>query len=117
MLLLLFYCGTWLLGGIAVYFMLRSVGSDPGLSAIPYLGGVSAVGAIVAVVAVFLPSGLGAREGAMYALLVALPSVSDGAALGVTLINRLAITIVELALFGAGVATWRRPSREATSEG
>jgi hypothetical protein len=116
--LLLFYCATWLVGGIAVYFMLRSLGSDPGLSVIPYLGGVSAVGAIVSVVAVFLPSGLGAREGAMYALLVAVPSISDGAALGVTLLNRLAITLVELLLFGAGVITWRRAdSREAPSEG
>jgi uncharacterized membrane protein YbhN (UPF0104 family) len=60
-LLLLFYCGTWLVGGIAVYFLLRSLGSDPGVAAIPFLGGVSAVGAIVAVLAVFLPSGLGAR--------------------------------------------------------
>lgn len=116
-LLLLFYCATWVLGGMAVYFMLRSLGSDPGLTSIPYLGGISAVGAIVAVVAVFLPGGLGAREGAMYALLVALPSVSDGAALGVTLINRLAITLVELALFGAGVVSWRRPNQQATSEG
>ena len=63
MLLLLFYCGTWLIGGIAVYFFLRSLGSDPGISSIPFLGGVSAVGATVAVLAVFLPGGLGAREG------------------------------------------------------
>src|SRR5437016_4240169 len=26
--LLLFYCGTWLIGGFAVYFMLRSVGAE-----------------------------------------------------------------------------------------
>jgi len=32
---------------------------------------------------------------------------TSGAALGVTLINRLAITVVELALFAVGVATWR----------
>jgi uncharacterized membrane protein YbhN (UPF0104 family) len=103
--LLVFYCGTWLIGGAAVYFMLRSVGADPGLSTIPYLGGTSAVGAIVAVLAVFSPSGLGAREASMYALLLAV--TTEGPALGATLINRLAITIVELALFGAGVVTWR----------
>ena len=61
LILLLFYCGTWLIGGLAVYFLLRSLGSDPGLETIPYLGGVSAVGAIVSVLAVFVPSGLGAR--------------------------------------------------------
>jgi glycosyltransferase 2 family protein len=103
-LLLLFYCGTWLIGGIAVYFFLRSLGSDPGISAIPFLGGVSAVGATVAVLAVFLPGGLGAREGAMYGLLLAVSS--SGPALGVTLLNRLAITLVELALFATGVVSW-----------
>jgi uncharacterized membrane protein YbhN (UPF0104 family) len=103
--LLLFYCGTWLIGGAAVYFMLRSVGAHPGLSTIPFLGGTSAVGAIVAVLAVFAPSGLGAREASMYALLLAI--TSEGPALGATLINRLAITVIELALFGAGVLTWR----------
>ena len=104
MLLLLFYCGTWLIGGIAVYFFLRSLGSDPGLATIPFLGGVSAVGAIVAVLAVFLPGGLGAREASMYGLLLAV--TTSGPALGVTLLNRLAITLVEVALFATGVVSW-----------
>jgi uncharacterized membrane protein YbhN (UPF0104 family) len=104
-LLLLFYCGTWLIGGTAVYFFLLSLGSDPGLATIPFLGGVSAIGAIVSVLAIFLPSGLGAREASMYGLLLAV--TTSGPALGVTLLNRLAITLVELALFGAGVASWR----------
>jgi glycosyltransferase 2 family protein len=103
--LLVFYCATWVLGGVAVYFMLRSLGADVPVSTIPYLGGVSAVGAIVAVVTVFLPSGLGAREASMYGLLLAV--TSSGPALGVTIINRLAITLVEVVLFGVGVLTWR----------
>ena len=103
--LLLFYCGTWVIGGFAVYFMLRSVGAEVGLETIPFLGGVSAVGAIVAVLAFFTPSGIGAREASMYGLLLAV--TTSGAALGVTLINRLVITIVELALFAVGVVTWR----------
>ena len=111
--LVLFYCGTWLIGGAAVYFMLRSVGSSPSLATIPFLGGVSAVGAIVAVVAFFAPSGIGAREASMYGLLLAI--TSEGPALSVTVINRLAITLVELALFGAGVATWRVTRRAAQS--
>jgi glycosyltransferase 2 family protein len=103
--LLLFYCGTWIIGGFAVYFMLRSVGAEVGLATIPFLGGVSAVGAIVAVLAVFAPSGIGAREASMYGLLLAV--TTSGAALGVTLINRLAITIVELLLFAVGIVSWR----------
>jgi uncharacterized membrane protein YbhN (UPF0104 family) len=103
--LLLFYCGTWVIGGFAVYFMLRSVGAEVGLATIPFLGGVSAVGAIVAVLAVFAPSGIGAREASMYGLLLAV--TTSGAALGVTLINRLAITLVELVLFAVGVVMLR----------
>jgi glycosyltransferase 2 family protein len=112
--LLLFYCGTWLIGGVAVYFMLRSVGTDPGLSTIPFLGGTSAVGAIVAVLAVFAPSGLGAREASMYGLLLAVTTA--GPALSVTLLNRLAITVVELALFGVGVVSWRLGRRRTLTQ-
>jgi uncharacterized membrane protein YbhN (UPF0104 family) len=113
--LLVFYCGTWLIGGVAVWFLLRSLDAAPPLSTIPYLGGVSAVGAIIAVLAVFTPSGLGAREASMYGLLLAVTSA--GPALGVTLLNRLVITIVEIALFGIGVASWRSPPRtEAAGE-
>jgi hypothetical protein len=112
--LLLFYCGTWLVSGIAVYWMLLSLGSHPGLATIPFLGGVSAVGAIVAVLAVFLPSGLGAREASMYGLLLAV--TTSGPALGVTLLNRLGITVVELTLFGGGVVTWRPWRRAATPQ-
>jgi glycosyltransferase 2 family protein len=103
--LLVFYCGTWLIGGFAVYFMLRSVGAEVGLATIPYLGGVSAVGAIVGVLAVFAPSGLGAREASMYGLLLAVTTA--GPALSVTLLNRLAITLVEVLLFLAGLVSWR----------
>jgi glycosyltransferase 2 family protein len=103
--LLVFYCGTWLIGGFAVYFMLRSVGAEVGLATIPYLGGVSAVGAIVGVLAFFTPSGLGAREASMYGLLLAVTTA--GPALSVTLLNRLAITLVELLLFFAGLVGWR----------
>jgi uncharacterized membrane protein YbhN (UPF0104 family) len=109
--LLLFYCGTWLIGGFAVYFMLRALGSEVGLETIPFLGGVSAVGAIVAVLAVFVPSGLGAREASMYGLLLAV--TASGAALGVTLINRLEITLVEVLLFGIGLVSWRLVRRRA----
>ncbi len=108
--LLLFYCGTWLIGGFALYFMLRALGSEVGLATIPFLGGVSAVGAIVAVLAIFVPSGLGAREASMYGLLLAV--TETGPALGATIVNRLAITLVEVLLFGVGLLSWRFTSRQ-----
>jgi uncharacterized membrane protein YbhN (UPF0104 family) len=103
--LLAYYSGTWLVGGTAVYFLLRSLGADPGIETIPYLGGTAAVGAIVAVLTVFAPSGLGVREASMYGLLVVV--VPAGAALGVTVLNRLAITLVEAALLGGGILVTR----------
>ena len=99
--LLAYYAFTWLVGGAALYLLLRSLDADPGLETIPYLGGAAAVGAIVAVLAVFAPSGLGVREASMYGLMVVL--VPAAAALGATVLNRFAITLVEAALLGGGV--------------
>lgn len=99
--LLLYYAFTWLVGGAALYLLLRSLDSDPGLATVPYLGGAAAVGAIVAVLAVFAPSGLGVREASMYGLMVVV--VPAGAALGATVLNRFAITLVEAALLSGGV--------------
>ena len=103
--ILLFYAATWPVGGAALFFLLRSVGGEPGLETIPFLGGVASVGAIVAVLAVFAPSGLGVREGAMYGLVLAV--TSSGVALGAIVLNRLAITIVEALLLFAGALAWR----------
>jgi len=99
--LLVYYAFTWLVGGAALYLLLRSLAADPGLETIPYLGGAAAVGAIVAVLAVFAPSGLGVREASMYGLMVVL--VPAAAARGATVLNRVAITLVEAALLGGGV--------------
>ena len=103
--LLAWYAATWLVGGTSVFFLLRAVGADPGLEAVPYLGGTAAVGAIVAVLSIVAPSGLGVREGAMYGLFLAV--AASGPALGATVLNRLAITIVEALLLAGGVLAWR----------
>jgi uncharacterized membrane protein YbhN (UPF0104 family) len=98
--LLVFYAFTWLIGGAALWFLLRSVGGDPTVGSIAFLGGTSAVGAIVAVLFIFAPSGLGPREASMYALMIAI--VPNSVALGATVLNRIAITIVEIALLVVG---------------
>ena len=71
---------------------------------------------IVAVVFVFAPSGIGVREASMYGLLLAV--TTKGVALGVTVLNRLTITIVEglLLLVGALLLRFRaRPALEPES--
>ena len=103
--LLAFYSVSWIVGGAALLFLLRAVGADVAWSAVPFLGGTSAVGAIVAVLSIIAPSGLGVREASMYGLMLAV--ASKGAALGATLLNRIAITIVEAALLLAAVVAWR----------
>jgi uncharacterized membrane protein YbhN (UPF0104 family) len=103
--LLVFYCFTWLVGGAGLLFIVRAVGDNPPFSSVAFMGGVSAVGAIVAVLAFFAPSGLGPREATMYGLLLAV--TSSGAALAATALNRIAITIVEFLLFLlAGAVPW-----------
>lgn len=98
--LIVYYGFTWLVGGTALYLLLLSLGADPGLASIPYLGGTAAVGAIVAVLSIVAPSGLGVREASMYGLMILV--VPAGAALAATVLNRLAITVVEAALLGGG---------------
>ena len=107
--LLGFYALTWPLGGAALFFMIRALGGDPSVSEIPYLGGVSAIGAIVAVLAIFAPSGLGVREASMYGLLLAV--TTEAIALGATVLNRLAITLVEALLVLVGAILIRRGHR------
>ena len=98
--LLVFYAGTWVLGGFALWLLLRSVGAHPEVSSIVFLGGVACVGAIVAVVFVFAPSGLGVREASMYGLLLAL--TTPGRALSAVALNRVAITGVEIVVLLVG---------------
>ncbi len=98
--LLVFYCLTWVIGGLALWLLLRSVGAHPAISSVVFLGGTAAVGAIVAVLSVFAPSGIGPREASMYGLLLAV--ASPAAALGALVLNRVAITVVEVLLLLVG---------------
>ena len=107
--LLVFYACTWVVGGVALWLMLRSVDAHPEAASIVFLGGVSAVGAIVAVLVVFAPSGLGVREASMYGLMLAV--ATPGQALGAVALNRLALTAVELLLLLVGGVFLRKSRR------
>jgi glycosyltransferase 2 family protein len=118
--LLAYYCLTWLVGGTALFFLLRSLGEDPSVADIPYLAGTAAVSAIAAFLSLITPSGLGVREASMYGLLLAL--TTSGIALGVTVLNRLTITVVEALLLLVGALAWRylpraAPRTDATTAG
>jgi uncharacterized membrane protein YbhN (UPF0104 family) len=104
--LLAFYAFSWVVGGAAFLFLLRALGGDAGAESIVFLGGTAAVGAIVAVLSIIAPSGLGVREGAMYGLVLAV--APSGVALGAVVLNRIAITVVEGLLLLVGALLWRR---------
>lgn len=108
--LLVFYAFTWLVGGTGLWFLLRSVGAHPGVSTIVFLGGTACVGAIVAVLIVIAPSGLGVREGSMYGVMLAIASESH--ALSAVALNRVAITVVEVLLLVVGGLLLRRGDRD-----
>lgn len=108
-LLLAFYSATWVIGGTALWLLLRAVGAAPEAASVVFLGGVAAVGAIVAVLGFFAPSGLGPREATMYGLM--LPIATQGQALGATVLNRVAITVVEVLLLLVGGLILRRSER------
>lgn len=112
--LLAFYSFTWVVGGVALWLLLRSVGAHPSPTTVVFLGGTAAVGAIVAVLSVFAPSGLGPREASMYGLMLAV--ASQGAALGATVLNRVAITLVEVLLLVVGGLVLRRADEEPEPE-
>lgn len=112
-LLFVFYSGTWLIGGLGLWLLLRSVGAHPEPESIVFLGGTAAIGAIVAVVVVFAPSGLGVREGSMYGLLLGV--ASEGAALGAIVLNRVVITLVEVLLLVVGGLILRRGEPDQAS--
>jgi uncharacterized membrane protein YbhN (UPF0104 family) len=113
--LLAYYCFTWLVGGAAIWFLLRALGGAPSAVDIAYLGGVAAVSAIVAFLSLITPSGLGVREASMYGLLLAV--TTGGVALGVSVLNRLTITFVEAALLLGGTLVWRRLPRGTLETG
>jgi glycosyltransferase 2 family protein len=104
--LLAFYAMSWVVGGAAFLFLIRAVGGTAGAETIVFLGGTAAVGAIVAVLSVIAPSGLGVREASMYGLVLAV--ASSGVALGAVVLNRIAITLVEALLLLVGGVLYRR---------
>jgi uncharacterized membrane protein YbhN (UPF0104 family) len=108
--LLAFYAVSWIVGGAAFLFLIRAVGGTAGLDTVVFLGGTAAVGAIVAVLSVVAPSGLGVREASMYGLVLAV--ASSGVALGAVVLNRIAITVVEAGLLVLGGVLWRRRREE-----
>jgi uncharacterized membrane protein YbhN (UPF0104 family) len=87
------YLAAWIVFGLGFALFVRSV-SDPAAGSIPALMGICTAGYLAGWVAVFVPGGLGVREG-VYALLLA--EVLPGpVAAAVAILSRLWLTAVEI---------------------
>lgn len=98
--LILYYGVTWVLGGVAFYAFARALVADPGTSPLAYAGYFAAA-AIVGLMVLFAPGGLGAREGAMLLLLTT--PVGAASAAVITLASRVWTALTELALSGVAM--------------
>ena len=91
--LLLGYLVAWIVFGFGFALFVRAV-ADPAPGSVPALMGICTAGYLVGWAAVFVPGGLGVREG-VYALLLA--EVLPGpVAAAVAILSRLWLTAVEL---------------------
>ena len=90
----------WLLAGLALWWMTRSVSDVPARSIGLFIS-IAALAMTVSYLALFAPGGLGVREAIYLGALAAIPGVGAKGAIVVALM-RLAQTLVELGLAGLG---------------
>jgi uncharacterized membrane protein YbhN (UPF0104 family) len=90
---LLLYGGSWLAGGIVLYFLIAAV-YPVSLAQLPSTIGAWSLSGMVSMVAAFLPVGLGLRELALGLLLSSF--LPDGLAIVVAVIARLLFTLYEV---------------------
>lgn len=99
----LLFIGNWLIVGIGFYMLVASIYPVP-ISEALYCGGIYGLAAIIGILALFTPSGLGVREG-IIAIGLALVMPEEYVVI-ISIISRLWATIAELILiFIAFIAT------------
>lgn len=102
---------SWLAVGLQVYVLAVAVGADPGTTTLRLAVGGYALAWIVGFVLVFLPAGVGAREGVL-ALAMA-PVLDTGGVLVVVLLSRVLVTAGDLLAAGVAALLARRRVRAA----
>ncbi len=97
-LFILFVCiVSWVIGGIGFYLFVDSV-YPVAPPYILFLTGALAISSTLGLIAVFAPSGLGVREGALVYLLSYM--MPGGVAVIISILTRIWITLIEIGLFG-----------------
>lgn len=98
----LMFIGNWLIVGFGFFILVRSVNPAVGWNEMLFCAGIFGISAIMGILAIFAPSGLGVREGIILAGLMMIMPESDAAVISV--ISRLWQTIAELTLAAGAVA-------------
>jgi len=101
----LLFVGNWLIIGAGFYILASSVYPSLDLSQMLFCAGIWGVSAIIGILAIFAPSGLGVREGILVAGLMLIMPESDAVVIAV--ISRLWQTIPEFVL-AAGAFVFTR---------
>ncbi len=107
-LLMLVPCSAaaWLVGASPLWLLVSAAEPHAAMSLAAAVG-IQSMAAVAGSVTFFLPSGLGARDGAIAALLVAVAGVSIPSAAAIAILLRASDPIAKL-LIVAGLAAWHR---------
>ncbi len=92
----LLFIGNWLIVGFGFFILTKSIYPAVEWSQMLYCAGIWGVSAIMGILAIFAPSGLGVREGIIVAGLMLIMPQSD--AMVISVVSRLWQTIPELLL-------------------
>ncbi|MDE7195322.1 MAG: flippase-like domain-containing protein [Oscillospiraceae bacterium] len=92
----LLFIGNWLIVGFGFFILTKSIYPAAEWSQLLYCAGIWGVSAIMGILAIFAPSGLGVREGIIVAGLMLIMPQSD--AMVISVVSRLWQTIPELLL-------------------
>lgn len=92
----LMFIGNWLIVGFGFFILTKSIYPEVGWNEMLYCAGIWGVSAIMGILAIFAPSGLGVREGIIVAGLMLIMPESD--AMVISVVSRLWQTIPELVL-------------------
>lgn len=111
----LLFIANWLIVGVGFYILTRSICPAVELNQLLFCAGVWGVSAIIGILAVFAPSGLGVREGIITAGLMLIMPQNE--AVVISVLSRLWQTIPELVLVLAAFVYSRIKKKRKTANG
>jgi hypothetical protein len=104
----------WVAGAVPLWVLVRATAPGAAVS-LQAMIGMQSIAAVVGSVAFFLPNGLGARDGVIVGLLVAVAGISAPAAAAAVVLVRLSDPVAKVLLLGVLAGMRRVPPLSPTS--